>query len=182
MIYDIIKVGDYLYAIDSSQIGAGDYWQDKTGDIQHDGGERMIYHANKTGCKKIIASTDPFLNDIPLLPSPEGQDDAEQLALKHYPYKNYNGKRIGIDDSHTGEALRGAYCNGYEDAKSKGQYSEEDMYAMFQAGREFELNKDQRDSLIGAEEALEWLKPVPIGVEIIDGQFKRWIYEDTYDI
>lgn len=39
---------------------------------------------------------------------------AQKASEEEFPYHAYRGKRVGVNDDHTGEALRGAYCAGFE--------------------------------------------------------------------
>lgn len=85
---------------------------------------------------KIIAAN-PSIADLPLLPLPDVKDDeVEKMAnieserSFNFPYCDFQGKRIGIDDEHTGQALRGAYCQGFEQAykaAKENTFTKEDM-------------------------------------------------------
>lgn len=96
---------------------------------------------------EIIAHTGiPSLIDsgLPLVEMPDACTQAFRKIFPIFEEKN--------------SILEEGFQYGY---KAAGGYTEEDMYVMFQSGREFELNRDERDSLIGAEEVLESLKPKP---------------------
>lgn len=48
-------------------------------------------------------------------PTPADIDQrAKEYAEKQWPYEDFRGKNKGIDDEHTGQALRGACVGGYE--------------------------------------------------------------------
>ena len=49
--------------------------------------------------------------------SSSGLDVEEAAKLQSeidWPYDDFRGKNKGVDDDHTGQALRGAYCDGFE--------------------------------------------------------------------
>lgn len=67
-------------------------------------------------CFKVVAqlTTNPYYIDgVPLR-----KPDAELLADLEFPYEDFRGKNTGVDDEHTGQALRGAFVAGFEAAES----------------------------------------------------------------
>jgi len=46
--------------------------------------------------------------------SSDVEDAARVQSEIDWPYDDFRGKNIGVDDEHTGQALRGAYCDGFE--------------------------------------------------------------------
>lgn len=161
-LFDIIHLPDNALVVDKeAKITLQDHIWDEQGQIilqiNNSRGLEIYNEKGLDNWLKIIASTKK-IEGIPLLEIPE--EDVNHLAEKS-ECSLTSITMMGRDQCNM---LRNAFVRGYK-AASK-QYTEEDMYAMFQSGREFELSKDERDSLIGAEEALESLKPVPKQVEL----------------
>jgi hypothetical protein len=77
--------------------------------------------------KKVISSTILIDKSIPLIRREQIdaliEEDIYLLAKEHseltLPYEDFNGKTIGVDDEHTGQALRGAYVEGFETGYNK---------------------------------------------------------------
>lgn len=46
----------------------------------------------------------------------EIEERAKIESEKEFSYEDFKGKEKGIDDEHTGQALRGAFCAGFEKA------------------------------------------------------------------
>jgi hypothetical protein len=43
----------------------------------------------------------------------EIEEKAIDLSQSEYPYSDFQGKNVGVDDEHTGQALRGAFVEGH---------------------------------------------------------------------
>jgi hypothetical protein len=187
--YKLIKIDGYRYVVDDSEIKDGDeskfiihpstntilriveFLTDGLRCENIDSSTEYGLGMNYKNWKKLIASNNPDLSDLLWLPEPDGQEDIHSLSLKHFPYDAYRGNRTGIDDLHTGEALRGAYCQGYGDAKGKGTYSEDEvkdilMRAMFRSDDEFRCSNTFKRQMVDEWWSMNIPKPEPIGVEL----------------
>lgn len=112
-VYDLIWLNSFCYGVDKkANIKEGDkyialdtnvIW---TSTINGKNDERYLV---------ILMSSNPSLG-LPLLPSIE--EDIEKLAKNYseeeWSYSDFQGKNKGIDDEHTGQALRGAAVGGFE--------------------------------------------------------------------
>lgn len=78
--------------------------------------------------------------------------DVEKLAKENsqveFPYEDFEGNEKGINDEHTGQALKGAYVGGYEDGFNKvielnkdKKFSLEDVQKSFEAGENYATDK-----------------------------------------
>jgi hypothetical protein len=111
MKHDLIKTDDYLLVVDESEIKEGDWLLSKEGTIHNNFGWNF-------GDKKIIShlplNDSPILEGVDLLP-PLEEDDVEKLADK-YANQFMDGR-----DAYYG------YKEGYNKAKEKYKYTEEDL-------------------------------------------------------
>jgi hypothetical protein len=129
MKHEIIETENYLLVVDDSEIKEGDYHVairivKTNGDkaIAFTDQEQLDAIAEIGGAKKIIAhlplNNSPILQGVDLLPPLEQEDDVEKLADEH---SNFERK------SKWGDIVRNAYRAGYNKAKEKYKYTEEDM-------------------------------------------------------
>lgn len=119
----LITTQDYLLGVDESEI--------KEGDFLYSVNNKLVVRANKSSAdtinsksfseviyEKIIAhlplNNSPILQGVPLLPPLE--DDVEKLAVQ-FAGERYDNRWFAID----------AYKKGYNKAKSKYKYTEEDI-------------------------------------------------------
>jgi len=126
MTHNIIKTENYLLVVDDSEVNINQYVYCDLGYIEKvmDIIDGWIYHTNTLGknpikhYKKIIAhlplNNSPVLEFVPLLPPLE--DEAESLSLKSVNKRGYT-----TDDYQDG------FEDGYNKAKEKYKYTEEDM-------------------------------------------------------
>lgn len=129
MTYNIIKTDNYLLVVDDSEIKEGDYylfnWYGEK-DIQkftyeqYSDREKNKYLYEQS-CKKIIAhlplNNSPILESVHLLPPLEQEDDVEKLAIKE----------VGVDDEIYNSYDHETFNNGYNKAKEKYKFTEEDL-------------------------------------------------------
>jgi Protein of unknown function (DUF551) len=111
---------------------------------------------------------------------------ARELSEIEYPYEHYRGKKIGINDEHTGQALRGAFVAGFEANKQPTNSLDELEY--YQAERETfglaVMNLDTQtqaicDSFILAfDRLLDCSKPQP--TNSLD-ELERWVNRNWAD-
>lgn len=190
MKHDIIKTDDYLLVVDESEI--------KEGDWVFNAYQKQTYRFNAGSgvglCKKIIAhlplNGSPILKGVDLLP-PLEVDNSLGTPLVQYIFEKHNQDRVM------------GFCDGYNKAKEKYKYTEEDMYMLaafvtdFIAGRKGDFMtttpKNVADKFI---QSLSQPK-MPIGFEfeasksrpVFNGEpknisnfvgFTRWTWEGKY--
>jgi len=106
MTHNIIKTENYLLVVDDSKIKQNDWCIYRTGEVIH-----YLVKLNTDNLKKIIAhlplNNSPVLEGVPLLPPLEDDE-----AICPYPEEKQNA----ID-----------WHNGYNKAKEKFKYTEEDI-------------------------------------------------------
>jgi len=136
MTHNIIKTENYLLVVDDSEIKEGDWIYESDSNSVNIAGKG--YHNFTQSDAKIIAhlplNNSPVLKGVPLLPPLE--DEVEELAEQEIPY---------IMDT-----LRWGFKKGYNKAKEKYKYTEEDLTRAFNIGinsqfesTELKLNKDE---------------------------------------
>jgi hypothetical protein len=117
----------------------------------------------------------PTLEGVPLLPPLE--DEAEKFAESEYPttIDSFNDK--GWDES---RSLRIACEIGYNKAKEKYKYTEEDMRKAFQCGQQWvhEITNTDKDPTNFNELIQSLQHPVAFECEMIDKGEEDWIGDD----
>ena len=132
MKHEIIKTENYLLAVDDSEIKEGDYHVairivKTNGDkaIAFTDQEQLDAIAEIGGAKKIIAhlplNNAPFLEGVDVLPPLEQEDDVEKLGNKFS-----NGFALNLSHQLV-VALNEGFKEGYNKAREKYKYTEEDM-------------------------------------------------------
>jgi len=158
MNHELIQTENYLLIVDDLEIKVGDLYLNQTGNVI----EKLTYRIPSSGhwCKKIIAhlplKNSPVLEGVDLLPPIE--DDVEKLADEIYPETYYSG--LYVDGW-----LKAGFIKGYNKAKEKYKFTEEDLRKAFNAGL---MNRYSRTGEAVAEE--EFIKSlqqpkIPIGFE-----------------
>ena len=139
MTHDIIKTENYLLVVDDLEIREGDWIYESDSNTVNIAGKG--YHNFTQSDAKIIAhlplNNSPVLEGVPLLPPLK--DEAESLSLKSVNKRGYT-----TDDYQDG------FEDGYNKAKEKYKYTEEDLTRAFNIGinsqfesTELKLNKDE---------------------------------------
>jgi hypothetical protein len=132
---ELIKTDDYLLVVDDSEIKVGDCYLSPSGIWFYN-------HLNPNHvkeCQKIIAhlplGNSPILEGVPLLPPLEVEDDVEKL--------NEDLFDKGSDNVlHPQYQMRTFFNIGYNKAKEKYKFTEEDAKYLFECGRNFQINAD----------------------------------------
>ena len=135
MKHNIIKTDNYLLVVDDSEIKEGDCYLSPSGIWFYN-------HLNPNHvkeCQKIIAhlplGNSPILEGVPLLPPLEVEDDVEKL--------NEDLFDKGSDNVlHPQYQMRTFFNIGYNKAKEKYKFTEEDAKYLFECGRNFQINAD----------------------------------------
>jgi hypothetical protein len=159
MKHNLIKTDNYLLVVDDSQIKVDDWVYNPFGDCPISVGDiedDMLYV--NTEYSKIISHLPlngaPVLDGVPLLPPLPKEDDVEKLAEQYvstnYPhYINQKEKAAAIED----------VCWGYNKAKEKYKYTEEDMieFANFKTSNLLK-HHDEKGMYLGTKKVLELWK------------------------
>lgn len=114
------------------------YWNPHLKEIGELNGNITIEICNAFDYKKILfhrpKNNAPVLDGVELFEvvDEESIDELAKLNSEKenaFPYSDFQGKEKGVDDEHTGQALRGAYCQGFEDGYNykEGTFSREQM-------------------------------------------------------
>jgi hypothetical protein len=169
MTHNIIKTENYLLVVDDSKIKQNDWCIYRTGEVIH-----YLVKLNTDNLKKIIAhlplNNSPVLEFVPLLPPLE--DEVVELAQAYV---------INTPDN---EPLRVyAFIEGYNKAKEKYKYTEEQMKRIYEkgysAGRN-ELNSRESDKIkYDYIQSLQQPKmPVAFECEIFEAKDLKSVDED----
>lgn len=175
-IFDIIPLNNYLYMVDKeAEIPQYSWFYASDRNSIHD--NRWKTYSDGNHLKKdfpfywlILASNDPALKDLPLLP-PIKEDISEiiQKAKEKYPYQTNTTE----EDKGLILGLRLAYIDGYKAAKAK-KYSEEDMWWAYTRG--FQASEEKKKPLTDFREVIQSFNPVPIQVEV-----EMWDFADSIE-
>jgi hypothetical protein len=142
MKHKIIQIENYLLVVDDSEIKVRDFCYNS---IKNTWNEDIILYQDAmpkyhyVGFKKIIAhlplNNSPILDGVDLLPLIE--DDVEKLAKQEYPQPiPYQvGLSVGAD------MKKEAFIDGYNKAKEKYKYTEEDLKKAMKYASEITNNK-----------------------------------------
>ena len=149
MKHELININSYLFVVDDSEIKEGDYCLmfDDFGNLFLGGvpskylGLEAGHHLNK-GLRKTIAhlplNNSPILEGVPLLPPlPSGEDDVEKLA------ENYKNQKGSIPTSELeDEIFKLGFKDGYNKAKEKFKWTDEDVVRIVEKSRETGLTAE----------------------------------------
>jgi hypothetical protein len=134
MTHKLIKTGNYLLIVDDSEIKEGDRYY-----LESISTKNMILkaseHITSSNCKKIIAhlplNNSSILQGVDLLPLLEQEDDVDKLAEEY-------GENIG---NKNGTAAFD-YKRGYNKAKEKYKWTNEDVVRIVEKSRETGLTAE----------------------------------------
>ena len=133
---ELIKTTGYLLVVDGSEIQEGDYRMNiQRGYVKLVDDAPEYYNRRNDVFKKVIAhlplGNSPILEGVPLLPPLEQEDDEKIL------FANEIENMLEYD--------RGRWygrIEGYNKAKEKYKFTEEDAKYLFECGRNFQINAD----------------------------------------
>jgi hypothetical protein len=141
MTHKLIKTDNYLLVVDDSEIKEGDYFFFKQGIVtkvyKSDSVEQKVSIENfehdrvfnYKECKKIIShlplNASLILEGVYLLPPYHQEDGVEELAKQEYPKTNTHFDRL--DECDGNAYYRSIFKKGYNKAREKYKYTEEDM-------------------------------------------------------
>jgi hypothetical protein len=173
MRYDIIKTENYLLVVDDSEIKEDD-WCLANGVTYNNTVVKYLkspcpppYVSNLSILKKIIAHlplNSPILDGVDLLPQLEQQDDVEKLGIKDL--ESYYGSNLEL--TKLGEMWTDGFDIGYNQAKEKYKYTEEDIFKAYDCGSNALLGVSKQSLInflsqpkypIGFECEMEWYNP-----------------------
>ena len=164
MRYDIIKTEKYLLISDDSEI-KGYYYDEYIKKVRHSG---EAEYAENSITKNIVAHLPlngaPILDGVPVLPSISKEDDVQKLADEASQKFKRNDE---LDDLILGVSAN-SFEEGYNKAKEKYKYTEEDLSKAWTAGAVFRAFGDLEFSFenwfANYKESLQQPK-LPIGFE-----------------
>lgn len=137
MKHDTIKTDNYLLVVDESSIKNGDWVyfeclpyskeiKQVTTIINNAFDSKEGFGYGLEHCKKIIShlplNDSPILEGVDLLPPLEQEDDVEKIVDDLYPDSQYEQEIV--------EDRKLGFISGYNKAKEKYKYTEEDMYML----------------------------------------------------
>ena len=132
---ELIKIDNYLLVVDDSEIKVGDWVIETRNGLNELHFTNSRYVIDKHIQKKVIAhlplNDSPILEGVPLLPPLEQEDDEKIL------FANEIENMLEYD--------RGRWygrIEGYNKAKEKYNFTEEDAKYLFECGRNFQINAD----------------------------------------
>ena len=136
MKHKLIKTDNYLLIVDDSEIKVGDYTYQEAANL--------ISKFNNAYCKKIIAhlplNNSPILEKVPLLPPFEQEDDVEKMAINE----------VGVDGEIYNEYDHEIFIKGYNKAKEKYRFTEEDIRKAIEMSRD--IKDDSAHDVFTAED------------------------------
>ena len=178
MKHNIIKTEKYLLAIDDSEIKEGDWIYESDSNSVNIAGRG--YHNFTQSDAKITAhlplNNSPILEGVPLLPPLENEVEklAKEFATKPLNPSNPTGTITDL-------SLQLGFKSGYNKAKEKYKYTEEDLRKCWKAC--FDFNKPAGgDSGINLEDFIQSLQqpkmPVAFECEIFEAKDLKSVDED----
>lgn len=179
MIHDIIKTNNYLIIVDDSEIKEGDCTYHPIKGLY-----KAVADGSYTNKKKVIAhlplNISPVLEGVDLLLPLE--DESERLAELEFP--NLYQPMKGID---TPLLLREGFIEGYNKAKEKYKWTDEDVIKIVEKSRETGLTAEylllslsQPKYPIAFEQEDEVIKEKHTSVTIKSDGYTIWIGKYIY--
>jgi len=158
---ELIKTTGYLLVVDGSEIQEGDYRMNiQRGYVKLVDDASEYYNRRNDVFKKVIAhlplGNSPILEGVPLLPPFEQEDDEKIL------FANEIENMLEYD--------RGRWygrIEGYNKAKEKYNFTEEDAKYLFECGRNFQINADITFTVVG-EHLSQPKMPTHFEFEMVD--------------
>ncbi len=141
MKYNIFKTENYLIIVDDLEIKEGEYYLSKISNdvFRRSKGGHWIENYDKKTYQKVIAhlplNNSPILEGVNLLPPLENEVD--KLAEQEFPYLYQPMK--GLD---TTLLLREGFIEGYNKAKEKYKWTDEDVIKIVEKSRETGLTAE----------------------------------------
>ena len=146
MKYKLIQIEKYLLAIEESKVNEGDYGLGFAEGINGIGrGYNLFFHDGSNSAKintiaentyKVVAhlplNDSEILENVPLLPSLEQEDDVEKMAIEE----------VGVDDEIYNPYDHETFIKGYNKAKEKYKWSDEDVIKIVEKSRETGLTAE----------------------------------------
>ena len=179
MRYPVIKTDSYLLIVNDDKIRMGDYYVDDYFLLRKCVVDDSEYWSNRKEYKKLIAhrplNNAPYIDGVDVLPpnwrDSGYKDDVEQLAEEHAEHQFK-----GISDRTSMFECKNDFKSGYQEAREKYKFTEEDMLQAAQYGYEFRdttsfPEHNFEDSCINNTK--QWLKSrqqpkYPIAFESVD--------------
>jgi hypothetical protein len=164
MTHNIIKTENYLLVVNDSEIKEGDWIYESDSNSVNIAGKG--YHNFTQSDAKIIAhlplNNSPVLEGVPLLPPLE--DEVGGLSEQEFPYiKDSLVQTTKSEQNKHTDTLRWGFKKGYNKAKEKYKYTEEDMRKAL--SESFKASQDGYN--ITSDEIIQSLQQpkMPVGFE-----------------
>jgi hypothetical protein len=140
MRYPVIKTDSYLLIVSDDKIRMGDYYIDGYFFLRNVVVDDSEYWSNRKEYKKLIAhrplNNAPHIDGLDVLPPSwrdnGDKDDVEQLAEEHAEHQFK-----GISDRTSMFECKNDFKSGYQEAREKYKFTEEDMLQAAKYGYEF---------------------------------------------
>jgi hypothetical protein len=179
MRYPVIKTDSYSLIVNDDKIRMGDYYIDGYFFLRNVVVDDSEYWSNRKDYKKLIAhrplNNAPYIDGVAVLPpnwrDSGDKDDVEQLAEEHAEHQFK-----GISDRTSMFECKNDFKSGYQEAREKYKFTEEDMLQAAKYGYEFRdttsfPEHNFEDSCINNTK--QWLKSrqqpkYPIAFESVD--------------
>jgi hypothetical protein len=179
MRYPVIKTDSYSLIVNDDKIRMGDYYVDDYFLLRKCVVDDSEYWSNRKDYKKLIAhrplNNAPYIDGVDVLPpnwrDSGDKDDVEQLAEEHAEHQFK-----GISDRTSMFECKNDFKSGYQEAREKYKFTEEDMLQAAKYGYEFRdttsfPEHNFEDSCINNTK--QWLKSrqqpkYPIAFESVD--------------
>lgn len=168
--FDIIVVDGYWYVVDDVRPKEGEWNYDK---VEHKVFCRWEKNTQDKNDFKVIASNNPSLTDIPLLPSVE--QDVEQFALKQIGFS-----KIPVKGTEEWLIFK-SYCSGFKAAQPK-RFTIEDVGNILEKFHKMNMAylTGKEDDNMDISEFLQSLQPVPKAVVLEYEVFPTGYFDSTY--
>ena len=139
MEHKLIKTENYLLVVSDDEIKMDDYYLDDTNSVRVAITEAESYWTHRKKYKKVVShlplNNSPILQGVDLLPELEQEDDVDGIGDEFYPLN---------DDLYPNSSLvRKGVKYGYNKARERYKYTEDDIYKAIQYGREVHYTNDQ---------------------------------------
>ena len=143
---EIIKTDNYLLVVDDSEIKRGDWFLTDDKRIEQSAPDWNPREWHKKIISHLPLNDSPILEGVPLLPPLEVEDDVESMSFN--PSLEY--KKM-YDDANTFDFRKG-FVEGYNKAREKYKFTEEDMVNF--ACKVYNENYHKDDSFFTTAETL----------------------------
>ena len=133
MLHELIKTDNYLLVVSDEEIKEDDWYKTPLGIYSQFNGTEKLLEGTKRVSAHLPLNNSPILEGVALLPPIE--DEVEKLAVQE----------VGVDNSIYNISDHESFIKGYNKAKEKYKYTEEDMINAILFGMQKGLNVGKVD-------------------------------------